>query len=110
MVNHAFSTDTLCDESTKVDALPVPSDSSLQQQAPDRSLRNVCLVLGDLMRNTRYVLIIVAHLVEGILLKGELCSSSLVHTRERSRNLQDLYHLSQNTSNTSTSWIRQRRR
>lgn len=90
VVNNAFSTDSLADGLNRIDAVPVPSDSLCDQQAPHRTLRNVLSVIGDLLKNTRYVLIIVAHLVEGILLKGNFRISTRPYRCLCLRNLQGL--------------------
>jgi MFS family permease len=66
IINHAFSTDTLYNE------LPVPSSNPpVQPQTRNENWRRICVIIGELLRNTRFVFIVIANLFEGILLKGK---------------------------------------
>lgn len=68
-VNHAFSTETLDNPPTE---LPISLNSRRNIR---ENCRNLCSVLGELMKNIRFVFIVLVNLFEGILLKGRLFDS-----------------------------------
>ncbi|CAF4566475.1 unnamed protein product [Rotaria sp. Silwood1] len=74
IINHAFSTDTFYNQLSTKNSVPLPATSSqnslAQQQTNNENLRNMCFVICKLMKNMRYVFIVIANLFEGILLKG----------------------------------------
>lgn len=49
----------------------VSSNSSIPQQTFTENFKHMCSVILQLMKNTRYICIIVANLFEGILIKGK---------------------------------------
>ena len=67
VVNHAFSTETLSNGDVS------PSTMSMSPDSP-RNIRenckNLCSVCCQLMKNPRYVFIVIVNLFEGILVKG----------------------------------------
>ena len=66
IINHAFSTDSLYNQ------LPTPSATpSVPQQTRNENWRTLCSIIRELMKNTRYIFIVIANLFEGILLKGK---------------------------------------
>jgi hypothetical protein len=74
IINHAFSTDTLYNQLPTTDSVPstttIPQNPSVQQQTMKEIWRNIFFVICQLMKNTRYIFIVIANLFEGILLKG----------------------------------------
>jgi len=74
VVNHAFSTDTLYNQLPINDSVRATTIiSPVQQQQPiNETWRNMCSVILELLKNTRFVFIVIANLFEGILLKGKL--------------------------------------
>ena len=91
-VNHAYSIESLYNQLpatrsnlTAPSAVghPTPSsssvisDSSSSPAMPVRTaaenFKHMCSVIGELLKNPRYVFIIVANLFEGILIKGNVC-------------------------------------
>ena len=66
VINHAFSTDTLYNE------LPVALPPPIPQETKNDNWRTICSMIYELLKNTRFVFIVIAYLFEGILLKGKL--------------------------------------
>jgi len=74
VVNHAFSTDTLYNQLPTTDS---KRSTTTMSQDPPNSRRNIrenwremISAICQLVKNTRYVFIVIANLFEGILLKG----------------------------------------
>jgi hypothetical protein len=70
IVNHAYSTDTLYNQ------LPITNstktlDSPKQKHLTNENWRNMRSILRELMKNTRYIFIIISCLFEGVLIKGK---------------------------------------
>ena len=95
-VNHAYSIESLYNQlpATYSSSTPpsaavelTPSSSSVISDSPStpatpvrtaaENFKHMCSVIGELLKNPRYVFIIVANLFEGILIKGNVC----VHVR-----------------------------
>jgi len=73
VVNHAFSTDTLYNQLPIPDSVPATTIiPPVQQQTMNETWRNMCSVILELLKNTRFIFIVIANLFEGILLKGKL--------------------------------------
>jgi hypothetical protein len=74
IINPAFSTDTLYNQLPIIDSTPstttIPPNPSIQQQRTNENWRNIFSIIYHLMKNTRYVFIVIANLFEGVLLKG----------------------------------------
>jgi len=71
VVNHAFSTDTLYNQLPIKDSVRATTIIS-PVQPMNETWRNMCSVILELLKNTRFVFIVIANLFEGILLKGKL--------------------------------------
>ena len=70
-INHAFSTETLDDLPTRSDLSPTELTISTDSRRSRRdNCRNLCSVVGQLMKNIRFVFIVIVNLFEGVLLKG----------------------------------------
>ncbi|CAF1289550.1 unnamed protein product [Rotaria sordida] len=95
-INHAYSMESVYNQMPITDSIPLPSTTtnsispvpsssttttttttttvSSSPQIPKRTisqnLKHMCSVIGELMKNTRYICIIIANLFEGILIKG----------------------------------------
>ncbi|CAF2415771.1 unnamed protein product [Rotaria sp. Silwood2] len=74
IINHAFSTDTLYNQLPTTNSVPsattISENPLVQQQTNNEDLENMCFVISKLMKNMRYIFIIIANLFEGILIKG----------------------------------------
>jgi hypothetical protein len=84
-INHAYSNESLFNQASTADStLPpplltttesrlVPSSTTPQMRprTTAENLRQMFSVIGELLRNTRYVCVIIASLVEGVLIKGK---------------------------------------
>ncbi|CAF0929996.1 unnamed protein product [Rotaria sordida] len=74
VINHAFSTDMLYNQLPITNSAPSTTTTSaspfVQQQTNKENLRNMCFGIFKLLKNMRYVFIVIANLFEGILLKG----------------------------------------
>jgi hypothetical protein len=84
-INHAYSTESLPNQLPTLD-LPsstpsIVDDSTsaivpihqISQQTVSENFKQMCAVIRELMKNSRYVCIIIANLFEGILIKGKAC-------------------------------------
>ncbi|CAF0810350.1 unnamed protein product [Rotaria sp. Silwood1] len=87
-INHAYSTESIYNQTPDTDSIPVPltttdsissvpsstttvsSASQIPKRTISQNLKHMCSVIGQLMKNTRYICIIIANLFEGILIKG----------------------------------------
>ncbi|CAF2722597.1 unnamed protein product [Rotaria sp. Silwood2] len=87
-VNHAYSMDLVYNQMVNTDSIPVPlsatnstssipsstitvsSSTPIPKRTISESFKHMCSVIGELMKNTRYICIIIANLFEGILIKG----------------------------------------
>ncbi|CAF1519894.1 unnamed protein product [Adineta steineri] len=70
VINHAFSTDTLYNQLPIPNSITTDSQNLAVQKTEKRTWRNMCSIIYELIRNTRYVFVVIANLFEGILLKG----------------------------------------
>jgi hypothetical protein len=69
-INHGFSTDTLYHQLAIIDSVPSTGTISLNQQGRVReNWRNAISIIRQLMKNTRYIFVVVVNLSEGVLLK-----------------------------------------
>ena len=76
VINHAYSTDTLYNQLPIVDSASsvatISPNPPVQQQTRRQILKQMGSIICELMRNTRYIFIVIANLFEGILLKGKV--------------------------------------
>jgi len=87
-INHAYSTESLTNQWPTIDVMssppqPLSTDDDFTAaivpipEIPQRTIcenfRHMWSVIFILMKNTRYVFIIIANLFEGILIKGKTC-------------------------------------
>lgn len=88
-INHTFSSESLYNQLAMANAIetpplsvtdsnespsPITTSSSVPKtrtQVISENFKHMCSVIGELLRNPRYVFIIVASLFEGILIKGK---------------------------------------
>lgn len=74
-LNHAFSTHTSNNQISVINSTPaatLTSSNALDQQSTNNDeFSSMCSIILKLIRNTRYLFIVIANLFEGILLKGK---------------------------------------
>jgi hypothetical protein len=90
ILNHGYSNDSIFNQSATTDltSAPVPlagtdstpsasstttvsSTSPIPKPSILENFKHMCSVIGELLKNTRYICIIIANLFEGILIKGK---------------------------------------
>jgi MFS family permease len=71
-INHAFSTDTLYNQLPITDSTTtIPQNQPVQQQRAYENWRDILFVICQLMKNVRFIFIVIINLFEGILIKGK---------------------------------------
>jgi hypothetical protein len=81
-INHAYSAESIYNQLPAGDSVPptpppppqtiaVSPIPEIPKQTKTESFKHMCSIIGELLKNTRYVFIIIASLFEGILIKGK---------------------------------------